>query len=70
MPWGFEVTRTVPPHNSDIDVRMAAVVGMGRLFSNKVSKVTTLILTSALVGGLREAEHTQHASTVQKSTVL
>lgn len=58
MPWGFKVTRAVPPHSSDTDVRMAVVVGMGRLFSNKVSKVTTLILTSVPVGGLREAEHT------------
>lgn len=52
---------TVPPHDSDMDVRMAVVVGDGRLFSNKVSKVTTLILTSVSVGGLREVEPTQHA---------
>lgn len=50
--------------NSDTDVRMATVVGNGRLFSNKVSKVTlilTLILTSGSVGGFREVEPTQHA---------
>lgn len=67
--WGFEVTMTVPPHDSDMDVRMAVVVGDGRLFSNKVPKVTTLMLTSVSVGGLREVEPTQHAY-VQKSTVL
>lgn len=60
---------TVPPHDSDMDVRMAVVVGDGRLFSNKVPKVTTLMLTSVSVGGLREVEPTQHAY-VQKSTVL
>lgn len=42
----FWVTMTVPSPSSDTDVRMAAVFGMGRLFLNKVSKVTTLILTS------------------------
>lgn len=67
--WGFEVTMMVRSPNSDTDVRMATVVGNGRLFSNKVSKVTTLILTSVSAGGFREVESTQHAY-VQKSTVL